>query len=145
MITSFQGKHAFLSNFYPCRITYRGVSVATTEHAYQIAKCALQPQLELLATVKTPGDAKRYGRIVALVSNWEEIKDTVMEQVLRIKFGQMGLQQLLLETKNEQLIEGNRWGDRYWGMTVNRAGELDGQNKLGKLLMKLRAEYVNQP
>ena len=41
----------------------------------------------------------------------------------------------LLATGDAELIEGNTWGDRYWGI-VNGAGE----NRLGTLLMDRRAE-----
>ena len=41
----------------------------------------------------------------------------------------------LLETGNEHLEEGNTWGDRIWG-TVNGVG----QNRLGKILMRVREE-----
>jgi hypothetical protein len=42
---------------------------------------------------------------------------------------------LLLATGDMELIEDNDWDDTYWGV-CNGAGE----NNLGKLLMKIRAE-----
>lgn len=45
----------------------------------------------------------------------------------------------LIETNGEELIEGNTWGDKYWGQ-VN--GE--GKNRLGKILMQIRARLKEQ-
>lgn len=41
----------------------------------------------------------------------------------------------LLATGNEELIEGNKHGDHFWGVCNGH-----GENMLGKLLMQLRAE-----
>ena len=40
------------------------------------------------------------------------------------------------ETGNAYLIEGNTWGDIYWGMSNNF-----GENKLGIILMKIRTYF----
>ena len=57
---------------------------------------------------------------------------------LRKKFADPELRNLLLATGDEELIEGNYWGDTYWGV-CNGVG----QNKLGKLLMQVREEIKN--
>ena len=44
------------------------------------------------------------------------------------------LKNLLLDTNNEELVEGNTWNDTYWGACNGR-----GQNHLGKILMKVRS------
>lgn len=41
----------------------------------------------------------------------------------------------LLETGDEELIEGNTWKDVFWGYDVNLK---QGKNNLGKMLMKIR-------
>lgn len=56
-----------------------------------------------------------------------------------VKFAEPGLQAKLLETGNEELVEGNYWGDTFWGVCRGR-----GENHLGKLLMKVRTYYKNQ-
>ncbi|NWN81082.1 NADAR family protein, partial [Bacillus sp. (in: firmicutes)] len=45
------------------------------------------------------------------------------------------LKNKLLQTGESILIEGNTWGDKIWGV-CNGVGE----NKLGKILMKVRNE-----
>lgn len=44
-----------------------------------------------------------------------------------------------MATDDAELVEGNTWGDRYWGV-VDGVGE----NRLGKLLMERRAELRAQ-
>jgi ribA/ribD-fused uncharacterized protein len=80
--------------------------------------------------------AKKTGRFVILRSDWEEIKDEVMYQCVKDKFTRNPLlKQKLLDTKYEDLVEGNDHGDDYWGVF-----EGTGQNKLGKILMRVRGE-----
>lgn len=45
------------------------------------------------------------------------------------------LAQLLIETGDATLIEGNTWGDRVWGVCDGV-----GENRLGKILMQIRAK-----
>ena len=40
-----------------------------------------------------------------------------------------------MATRDRVLIEGNDWGDTFWGMTDG-----EGENHLGKILMRVRAE-----
>ena len=49
------------------------------------------------------------------------------------------LKQKLLETGNQELIEGNTWNDTFWGVCNGQ-----GQNWLGKILMLARSE-LNKP
>ena len=44
---------------------------------------------------------------------------------------------LLLETGNEYIQEGNWWNDTFWGFCLKTN---TGENKLGKLIMKIRNE-----
>ena len=59
-----------------------------------------------------------------------------MLDILRLKFDpDSPLTKRLLTTYGAPLIEGNRWGDKYWGV-CNGAG----LNRLGELLMQVREE-----
>jgi predicted NAD-dependent protein-ADP-ribosyltransferase YbiA (DUF1768 family) len=58
-----------------------------------------------------------------------------MRDLLRQKFAHPELRRLLLATGDAELVEGNTWGDRFWGVCAGR-----GQNHLGRLLMAIRAE-----
>lgn len=134
MITSFEGKYSFLSNFYACQTEYHHVKYPTSEHAYQAAKTSNPIQREAI-------DAKRMGRRVEIKSNWDEIKEEVMYEIVSNKFKNKRMQAKLLATENEQLVEGNYWHDNYWGScTCPRCLQKPKENKLGKILMRVREE-----
>ena len=138
MIDRFDGEYFFLSNFSesPFRIDY--ILFHTMEHYFQANKEDNQNDYLHIAYAPTPGEAKRLGRKIQLRPDWEKIKDSVMLTGLRKKFADPELRNLLLATGDEELIEGNYWGDTYWGV-CNGVG----QNKLGKLLMQVREEIKN--
>ena len=62
-------------------------------------------------------------------------RNIVMRDWLTRKFGNATLKSLLAQTAGYELVEGNPWGDQYWG--VSRG---DGQNILGRLLMEIRGD-----
>lgn len=138
MINSFEGQYRFLSNFFHSLITYRGITYPTVEHAYQAAKSQSKKIRRAIAEASTAREAKLLGRTVVLRPDWEKVKFAVMEELLLLKFSDKQLAALLAETGSEELIEGNWWGDRIWGV-CNGVG----QNHLGKLLMKTRLRLVN--
>lgn len=135
-IDKFDGEYAFLSNFYPSIVyDFEGNTYPTVEHYFQAMK-TLDPKVRKhIASAKTPGEAKRLGRRVELRSDWEDIKLKVMKHGLIQKFAEPELRNPLLRTGDAELIEGNWWGDTYWGV-CNGVGE----NHLGQLLMEVREE-----
>lgn len=140
MINCFEREYAFLSNFYPSPIEYEEIKYLTVEAAFQAAKTPDLHMKMAIATADHPGKAKRMGRKVVLREDWEEIKDRVMEECLRLKFSDPVLREKLLATEDEELEEGNWWHDNYWGSCYcSRCGDV-GKNKLGYLLMKIRKE-----
>ena len=135
MIDCFDGEFAFLSNFYPSPIFAGNIWFPTVEHYFQAAKPTNMEEYKAIAAADTPGQAKRLGRKVTLRPDWEEVKDEVMLDALRKKFSIPELREKLLATGEEYLIEGNTWGDKYWGVCDGI-----GLNHLGKLLMRVREE-----
>lgn len=135
-IDSFHGQNRYLSNFYPSPIEWDGLTFPTVEHAFQAAKSCDPLERAAIAQAPSPGIAKRMGRAVKLRADWEEVKIPFMLAFLRLKFTfDSAPGRWLLNTGQAELVEGNTWGDRFWG-TVD--GE--GRNELGKLLMQVRGE-----
>ena len=133
-IDSFRGKYSFLSNFHPSRIQYAGYEYPTAEHAYQASKTGYPDQEEKIRNAETPAQAKHLGQKVTLRPKWDYIKDNVMYNILLSKFSQNEyLKDKILSTGDEILIEGNTWGDKYWGVCNG-----EGYNVLGILLMRVR-------
>ena len=131
MITSFKGKHAFLSNMFPLP---NGLSV---EHLFQASKTLDNYEFNWVLDSKNGYEAKARGKRINLRSDWQEVKDDVMLDCVREKFILWDdLGKLLINTGDQELIEVNTWGDRYWGTDIN----FNGLNKLGKILMQVRNE-----
>ena len=137
-ITVFRGKYFFLSNFSPSLLNINGIVFTTVEHYYQAMKSICYEDYLAIANCPTPKEAKKLGYKVKLRSDWDKIKDSVMSYALYVKFSDKLLQMQLLSTQDEELVEGNDWGDVYWGV-CSKTG--NGQNKLGKLLMEIREYY----
>lgn len=142
-ITSFRGEFAFLSNFYACLVEFEGVMYPSAEHAFQAAKTLDKERRRCIALAPSPTAAKRMGRRLKLRADWEGVKLDVMETILRDKFSDDGLAESLKATGTRRLVEGNTWGDKYWGKVMNEHGKLEGGNNLGKLLMKIREEMLD--
>lgn len=139
MIDKFEGKYRFLSNFYPRSITYEGTLYLNNEAAFQAQKVTDYKEQEQFRFA-SPSEAKRLGRKVNLRSDWDKVKDQCMEDIVRSKFTQNNdLKKKLIATGDEELIEGNWWKDTYWGVCKGK-----GQNKLGKILMKIRKELKSE-
>jgi ribA/ribD-fused uncharacterized protein len=135
-IAEFQGPYRFLSNFWPAEIEFEGLKYPTVEHAYQSAKTLDVNERRRIAALPTPAEAKAAGRALKLRDDWERVKFDVMEQCVRQKFTRHAdLRQQLLDTGDAALEEGNTWGDRVWGVYQGQ-----GENRLGKILMKVRDE-----
>jgi ribA/ribD-fused uncharacterized protein len=138
-IDRFRGQYAFLSNFHQERgtdIRLDGEVYPSVEHAFQAAKTLDRNGRFRIRMALTPSEAKRRGRSVVLRADWEEVKVEVMYGLLRQKFRHgTPLAKLLLDTGDALLVEGNDWGDYFWGVCNGR-----GWNHLGKLLMRVREE-----
>ena len=135
MIDSFTGKYFFLSNFYESDVEYGGIIYKNNEAAFQAQK-VLEKAGRLKFENLDPRRAKRLGRKVELRSDWSEVKDSCMYEICLAKFTQHDdLARKLVETGDEELAEGNTWNDTYWGVCNGK-----GENRLGKILMKVREE-----
>lgn len=139
MIGSFTGHNHFLSNFFKWEFEFEGERWPTSEHAFQATKTTDPFFRAKIRKAESPGRAKAFGRQAPLRctrAEWDGgLRVDMMRRVLRAKFADRVLKAMLLETGDEQLVEGNYWHDSYWG-AVNGKGE----NMLGKLLMELRKE-----
>lgn len=132
-IDSFRGGNFFLSNFYPASVEYNGLTFLNNEAAFQSQKCIGRSN-EFCNL--NPSDAKRLGRKVKLRADWEAVKDEIMYDICYAKFSQNSeLRTQLLKTGSAELIEGNTWGDKVWGVCDG-----EGENRLGKILMRIRNE-----
>lgn len=134
--TSNEEPYGCFSNFSQHGIEIDGSWWPTVEHYFQAQKFAGHPYAEQIQRASTPKQAAEMGRNrkLPLRPDWEQVKDDVMFQALLCKFKtHPGPRTLLLSTDQEEIVE-NAPGDYYWGCGADG----NGQNKLGKLLMRVR-------
>lgn|SRR4030065_1864550 len=137
-IKFFVNEAFFMSNFYPSSILIGEHIAPTVEHAYQIcvyeksSKSKLT-KLDLEDLCKmNPSAIKEFGKSYYVP---EEEALYNMRSLLHKKFKDIGLRNKLLSTGDAELIEGNIWGDFFWGVDLTSGR---GKNYLGKLLMSER-------
>jgi ribA/ribD-fused uncharacterized protein len=148
VIGQFRGAWEFLSNFYRSPLTWEGIEYPTAEHAFQAGKTTSKADRRRVAAAGSPGEAKGRGRSLSLRPGWDErVRFEVMAAVLRAKFAHSDLHNRLLATGESELVEGNTWHDQVWGNCLcgSPACATPGQNHLGRLLVELRHELINQP
>ena len=74
--------------------------------------------------------------------DWESVRLSVMARVVGAKFMQNpNLAVRLVATGMMPLVEGNIWGDTFWGVDA-RTG--NGENHLGKILMNVREDLLRK-
>lgn len=134
------------SNLYRSPICFEDREFPTAEHAYQAGKPVKERVREWILGAPSPALVAMAAHGLYtwdIVPNWSRIKIDRMRRVLKAKFTQHEeLRALLLATGNARLVEAGRTDN-----AVNREwGEVNGKgmNRLGVLLMELRAELRNQ-
>nr|WP_280519887.1 NADAR family protein [Rhizobium cremeum] len=138
-IDEFRGDYRFLSNFYLSPFPWEGFTVASVEHAYQAAKAEDLAERKKIVFAKSPGLAKKLGNRVMLRADWDEVKIGVTRELLALKFApRSSLAKRLLATGNAHLVEGNHWGDQFWGVCDGV-----GENHLGRLLVERRDHLLH--
>ncbi len=126
VITSFDGTWKVLSNFYPCTVWMDEEEYPSVEHAYQASKTVVYRERMAIQAARKPGTAKALGQKVTLREDWTRVKVDVMEKLVEQKFlYSRRLADMLVLTRGVHLIEGNDWGDEFWGCVWVRRGQDD--------------------
>ena len=152
VIKGFCGAYRFLLNDFECEIyDYEGNKFKSAEamfHSYR----TVDPEERVKFTKMTPQESRDYViDELETRSDWDDIKYDAMWYVIYQKFAQnKSLTKLLIETGHDLLIHVNT-DDLYWGMVpdVVPVGDsetttLNGQNRLGRILMQVREIMLDQ-
>jgi ribA/ribD-fused uncharacterized protein len=135
-ILEFKGEYKFLSNFYYSPFIFNNIRFPTNEHFFQVNKTINKDEFQYILDSDTPAIAKRRGKEINIAPNWDNIKNRVMYVGVYNKFVQNSrLKYMLICTQESELIEGNYWNDKYWGICLKTN---EGENHLGKILMSIR-------
>ncbi len=138
-INFIENRFHYLSPFSAHRIEIWGEVFPTVEHAYQASRIVPSPARELIKHAASPMDAWRERQKVKndpahQVANFD--KDAVMEELFRAKLEQHpDIVEILKESGDRELLK-VFVTDAYWGTGADGMGE----NRMGKIWMKLRAE-----
>ena len=152
IIDSFDGEFSFLSNFYPyvskkgledgcepLELYYDGLVFDSSEHAFQAAKSLRFEDRKKVQEAKSAYKSKRLGRKIQIRDDWDLVKKGIMSDIVCVKFRNIELQKMLLETGDAYLIEGNYWHDNTWGdCSCDKCKKIVGRNWLGLILMEER-------
>lgn len=134
------------ANFYEASFTDKQGRVwPTSEHYFQAKKLLNPKKQEKIRKLTNPRDAFKYANSTDgqwkndIRVDWRQVCDQTMMDALRMKFNQNpALKKLLIATYPCDLVEASPY-DAYWGWGPKK----DGKNMLGKMLMKLRDEFID--
>lgn len=145
---AFQSHHAFLSNFFPCKVNYNAKLFKSAEHAYQYNRAVFlgfHTTAESVLNANKAEAAKRAASNLPNSKEWDAVKQKTMKDIVSAKFSQnLELQNKLLNTGEYPLLEATY--DSYWGcglpLTARKLkqGEWHRKNYLGIILAECRAE-----
>jgi ribA/ribD-fused uncharacterized protein len=145
-------KYNWLSNFYQGEsFMFDKREYPTIEHAFQAQKNNDDDFKDLFTKTSNTyvGDnPKSIKKIVTqsnmkkinkkIVDNWEETRLELLESIMRVYYQYNDtLKKKLLDTDNKELVFKGAGADTFYGIDKNG----DGENKHGRLLMKLRDEF----
>ena len=152
VIYQYTGENRFLSNFAPASVVLRDedglpdVRFNNIETAYVAWKTLDYSLREHISKMK-PAQAKQFSHAPEFPLRPDFTDDNriaIMHRLLRQKFSRRNfdLMQQLMETKDALLIEGNTWGDAFFGFDLLKGF---GQNHLGRGQMDVRTRRLLNP
>ena len=135
------GQLFFMSNMYPCHITYKGYEYECAEAAIQAQK---YPGHEKEFRNLLYGVAKSYGRKYRARGDWRDISLDVLLGVVRAKFQQNHHIATQLVQFQGTIVELNSWGDDFYGVVKDprQPNVAIGSNCLGQALTIVRNELI---
>ena len=131
--------YSWLSNMdlFPKPIIINNEIIKSSENYYQSRK-TLDLDIRKKILAMSPYEAKKYCKTIELRNDWEDVKVSIMQEALDIKFSITYYRLLLIGTV-EPIVEDNYWNDTYWGVCRGI-----GENMLGKLLTTLRERIIKE-
>lgn len=140
-IDSFTGYFEFMHNNFQTPVYFEGILYPSVTHAYHAARSLDDKTRRAILHAET---FQVLGNIAIRIEDpkdWQTRKIKVMEQLLRDKFRRSEeLQEKLRLTEGRALImtyEEEKKNNLYWGIVKGK-----GQNQLGRILMKIRGDLI---
>ena len=150
----FAGQKDMLSNFYPCRVPWKGEEFSTVEHAYTYEKAMQHNRSDIAASMLRSNnalEAKKESNKIVTQKKWHDSRNDVMKELIKLKVEHNNeIESELLKTEDRILGEAV-FGQDYWGVGLHKreAGNTNpdnwpGENSLGKLYMELRSNLMEK-
>ena len=132
------GDLGYLANYSNHSFSVDGIFYKSVEHYYQASKFSDPVLVQKILSCDTPKEASIIGRDRShkRIPNFSLIKLEKMYEGVYYKFSQnKDIRSKLIETRDEEIREMSV-KESYWGVGPN----LDGENHIGKILMKVRSQ-----
>ena len=150
----FKGPLCCMSNMYPCKLVYCGITFPSSEHVYQWKRAVDIGSVDVAGKILYAVDgfaAKRLSNEMdkGKVTEWKENNSIkVMKSIIKEKYLQVEeFRQACIESKDAFLMEATY--DRFWGVGLledaARSCKLEylpGKNVLGWIIMQVRNEDI---
>lgn len=130
----------FLSNDYPVDIVYNNTKYPSVTVAIAAIRCLREEDRQKVLLAGEKNSAARAEQIAAQaqhIAGWDAMKDSVVPDLLLIKFTTMVPMIKLLQTKRRPIIYKSKRHDKYAGICTCDACR-GGNNWLGEKIMKIR-------
>ncbi|MCE0916649.1 NADAR family protein [Pseudomonas sp. NMI760_13] len=121
--------------------------IPTSEALYQACRFPNNPEAQQLIISQTsPMTAKMRSKPLRHLTrpDWMMVRVRIMRWCLRAKLlsNMSRFSELILSTENKSIVE-HSTRDSFWGAIQDKNGILCGANVLGRLLMELRQDIIN--
>ena len=143
----FNSEHSKLSSFYPIEIEYKEHKYKNLEQGLQHTKALIEEENDIANIIMKdpkPRRCKALGKKVPSTEKWNNVRDEVMTEMIKLKAQDPKIKAFLLSTGQKQLIEAT--GDNYWACGASfrskkvQQNQTTGKNNLGKAWIKLRED-----
>ena len=150
-----QGAQHKLSNFYPCRMSYKQQYFRSAEHAYQHTKATFVNNHQAAAAIlqaphaylaKSIGNSVNKKCTHTQKKSWDHHKLDIMRDIIKHKYSQSELfREHLLGTKGAEIT--HNLVDSFWGSSFfcSKRGQLQQSNWFSTILMEERAKHCTPP
>ena len=150
-------QESFLSNWYPCKITYKEYEFSSSEQLYMYFKAQYFEDIKMMGEIincESPKAAKEFGKMIKNFNDeeWMLVCDEYMYLAVKNKFKQNPeLKNLLIDLGNSKnFVEGSLYDDT-WGVgldwesiEIENSNNWRGQNAFGKVLDRVRLDLIEK-
>lgn len=133
-IIDFIGRLKVLSMMHKHKVEFRGLVFPSIFHATVAGRFWDDKLAKKIARTHDPIKARNLCTGFPVDRNWNHIRLSVMEDLVKQKFSKDPLRTILLDTHPHTIWSLNQYGDRFWGIVEGEGGE----NNYGKILVSVR-------